>query len=85
MSVNPGFGGQAFIPESLDKIRRLRDTLGDRPLDITVDGGVESCNARALIEAGATTLVAGTSVFGAPNRRRAIADLRDNMTGGEGR
>jgi ribulose-phosphate 3-epimerase len=57
--------------------------MGDRRLDITVDGGVEASNARALIDAGATTLVAGSSVFGAANRSRAIADLRDNMTGGE--
>jgi len=83
MSVNPGFGGQAFIPETLDKIRRLRGIMGDRRLDITVDGGVEASNARALIDAGATTLVAGSSVFGAANRSRAIADLRGNMTGGE--
>jgi ribulose-phosphate 3-epimerase len=83
MSVNPGFGGQSFIPESLDKIRRLRDAASDLGLDITVDGGVDAGNASALIEAGATTLVAGSSVFGASDRGQAIAALRENTNGGE--
>jgi ribulose-phosphate 3-epimerase len=67
MSVNPGFGGQAFLPGSLDKIRRLRQTLDARGLAATieVDGGVDVTNARALVEAGAEVLVAGSAVFGA--------------------
>ena len=63
MSVNPGFGGQSFIPTSLDKIARLRDYLPEDVI-IEVDGGVSEVNAGALVEAGATWLVAGSSVFG---------------------
>jgi ribulose-phosphate 3-epimerase len=77
MSVNPGFGGQAFIPSSLDKIRRLRQLAGDRGLDISVDGGVDSSTAGPLVAAGATTLIAGSAVFGTPDRAGAMASLRD--------
>jgi ribulose-phosphate 3-epimerase len=81
MSVNPGFGGQAFIPESLDKIRRLRRMAGESCPDIAVDGGVTADNASALVEAGATTLIAGSSVFGAADRRRAMTALRQAADG----
>ena len=81
MSVNPGFGGQDFIAESVDKIRRLRTLCGDRGLDITVDGGVGPENAATLTAAGATTLVAGSAVFGAEDRRSAIAQLRHSVIG----
>lgn len=63
MSVNPGFGGQKFIPESLVKIRQAKALIGGRPIDLEVDGGVSTENARALAEAGANVLVAGTSVY----------------------
>jgi ribulose-phosphate 3-epimerase len=63
MSVNPGFGGQKFIPESLNKIRQVRALIGNRPIDLEVDGGVSADNSRALAEAGADLYVAGTSVF----------------------
>jgi ribulose-phosphate 3-epimerase len=82
MSVNPGFGGQAFIPETLDKIRRLREIAGDRLRDIAVDGGVGMDNAAALAEAGATTLVAGSAIFGLEDRATAIADMRKAVTDG---
>ena len=65
MTVNPGFGGQAFIPESLDKVRRMRamlDAAGSQA-NIEVDGGVDEGNAAALVEAGADILVAGASIF----------------------
>jgi len=81
MSVNPGFGGQEFISESLAKIRRLRGMAGDLCPDISVDGGVGCDNARALVEAGATTLIAGSSVFGAPERHQAVAALRRAANG----
>ena len=81
MSVNPGFGGQRFIPESVAKIRRLRELSAGRELDITVDGGVGPDNAALLAGAGATTLVAGSAVFGAADRRRAIEDLRATLAG----
>jgi ribulose-phosphate 3-epimerase len=66
MSVNPGFGGQAFLPRSLEKIRRLRESVRARGLgvEIEVDGGVDKSNARELVAAGAQILVAGTAVFG---------------------
>jgi ribulose-phosphate 3-epimerase len=66
MSVNPGFGGQKFIPAALDKIRRLRRVIQDRGLkaQIEVDGGVDAGNIRSLVEAGAEVLVAGSAVFG---------------------
>ena len=65
MSVNPGFGGQSFIPGALDKVRRLRKTIRDRGLDVVieVDGGVTPDNARDLTDAGADILVAGSAVF----------------------
>lgn len=64
MSVNPGFGGQSFIPESLNKIRQARALIGDRPIDLEVDGGITADNARAVAEAGANVFVAGNSVYG---------------------
>lgn len=81
MSVNPGFGGQAFIPESIRKIERLRSVLGPERLDITVDGGVDADNVADLVAAGATTLVAGTSIFGSKDRQRAVAELRNRAAG----
>jgi ribulose-phosphate 3-epimerase len=65
MSVNPGFGGQEFIPGAVDKVRRLRDEIRTRGLQVLVevDGGVTPANARALVDAGADVLVAGSAVF----------------------
>jgi ribulose-phosphate 3-epimerase len=63
MSVNPGFGGQAFIPAALEKIARVRTLAGARPIDIEVDGGVTAENAEAVARAGANVLVAGSAVF----------------------
>ena len=78
MSVNPGFGGQAFIPSSLEKVRKLRQMLNERGLqtDIQVDGGVTPDNAAQLIAAGATILVAGSAVYKAPDMANAIHSLR---------
>lgn len=79
MSVNPGFGGQAFIPATVDKVRRLRAMLDARGLggvDIEVDGGVNAATAKPLVEAGATVLVAGNAIFKAADYRAAIAALR---------
>lgn len=78
MSVNPGFGGQKFIPSSLDKIRKLKQMItasGSQAL-IEVDGGVDSSNAGQLFEVGVDILVAGTSVFRAPDPIKAIHDLK---------
>ncbi len=76
MSVNPGFGGQAFIPDSVGKIRRLRGLPGGDVIDVTVDGGVDLGTAPELVSAGATTLVAGSAIFGARDRARALDELR---------
>lgn len=74
MSVEPGFGGQSFMPSAVDKIRLLDEMKREAGLDtiIEVDGGISSANARQLFEAGAEVLVAGSSVFGAPDPEEAI-------------
>jgi ribulose-phosphate 3-epimerase len=80
MSVNPGFGGQKFIPDAVEKIRRLRAMAGARPIDIEVDGGITPETAAAVVTAGANVLVAGTAVFkgGSPEAYRTnIAALRN--------
>jgi ribulose-phosphate 3-epimerase len=64
MSVNPGFGGQSFIPEALTKLRQAKALIGGRDIDLEVDGGVSADNAQAIVEAGANVLVAGSSVYG---------------------
>jgi ribulose-phosphate 3-epimerase len=76
MSVNPGFGGQSFIPTTYQKIGRLHQMLGERDALISVDGGVKIDNAAHLAKAGAKVLVAGSSVFGAPDPGAAVAALR---------
>ena len=78
MSVNPGFGGQRFLPATLDKIRTLRAQIEERqlPVAIEVDGGVKADNAAGICAAGADVLVAGTAIFGQPDYRAAIQELR---------
>ena len=78
MSVEPGFGGQKFMPGCLPKIRAIREELARRGLqcEIEVDGGVNLENAPELIEAGATVLVAGSSVYGAENLEQRVADFK---------
>jgi ribulose-phosphate 3-epimerase len=82
MSVNPGFGGQKFIPQSLDKIRRVRSMLAaaGSHAAIEVDGGIDAANIAAVVEAGATILVAGHSVFGTGDPEAAIRTLRAAAT-----
>jgi ribulose-phosphate 3-epimerase len=79
MTVNPGFGGQAFIPAMAEKIRRIRALIGDRPIRLEVDGGVTPETAAVVTEAGADTLVAGSAVFrGGPAAYEAnIAAIRN--------
>ncbi len=78
MSVNPGFGGQAFIPATIEKVRRLRAMLDARGLqvDIEVDGGINATTAKQVVAAGANVLVAGNAVFKSSDYRAAIASLR---------
>lgn len=77
MSVNPGFGGQKFIPYSVDKVREAKELiqLTGRPIYLEVDGGVSMQNAESLIDAGANVLVAGNFVFSSPNPVETIANL----------
>ncbi|HUT37104.1 MAG TPA: ribulose-phosphate 3-epimerase [Planctomycetota bacterium] len=75
MTVHPGFGGQEFIPEVLDKVRRIRRSAPSG-LDIEVDGGINPHTAREAVAAGANVLVAGTAIFGCRDRQQAIRTLR---------
>jgi len=77
MSVNPGFGGQKFIPAALDKIRNVRALVGARPIDIEIDGGVTADNAAEVVRAGANVLVAGNAVFKGGNYKGNIAAIRN--------
>jgi ribulose-phosphate 3-epimerase len=74
MTVNPGFGGQKFIPEMTRKIQYIRAMLGER--DLEVDGGIDDKTARTVIEAGANVLVAGSYIYQNPSRLEAIDKLR---------
>ncbi|MEI8060496.1 MAG: ribulose-phosphate 3-epimerase [Ferruginibacter sp.] len=78
MSVNPGFGGQSFIPHTLTKIKELRKMINDQMLNvkIEIDGGVTLENATSILEAGADVLVAGNTVFKAPDPKAMIAALK---------
>jgi len=76
MSVFPGFGGQKFIPATLERLRELRDLVADREIEIQVDGGIYPENAAAIWAAGATTLVVGTGTFRALDMKEAIQRLR---------
>ena len=86
MSVNPGFGGQKFIAESLTKLRQARALIGSRSIDLQVDGGVSVDNARALADAGADLYVAGTAIFSGndpktyPGRITALRNAASSVT-----
>src|SRR5207247_5406505 len=79
MSVNPGFGGQTFIPESLDKVRRLRKMIDERGLKarIEIDGGIDAENIAEVASAGAEIIVSGSAIFGAPDPAIALRELRE--------
>ena len=78
MSVNPGFGGQAFLPRSIEKIKALREMISARKLHahVEVDGGVDEGNVGSLVKAGANVIVAGTAIFGASDVTKAVGVLR---------
>ena len=76
MSVNPGFGGQKFIPEAIDKVREVKALIGDRDIDIEVDGGISAGNAHLVVEAGANVLVAGSAIFNAPSAKEEIEKMK---------
>jgi ribulose-phosphate 3-epimerase len=81
MSVNPGFGGQSFIPSSLDKLRTVRRIIdkSGRKIRLEIDGGVKTDNIRAIAEAGADTFVAGSAIFGSGDYRSTIKAMRDEL------
>jgi ribulose-phosphate 3-epimerase len=84
MTVNPGFGGQAFIPAMVEKVRRIKSMIGDRPIQIEIDGGVTTKTAPLVVAAGADVLVAGSAIFSAGSEqgyRKAITDLRASIGG----
>jgi ribulose-phosphate 3-epimerase len=83
MSVNPGFGGQSFIPSALKKIGRVRECIdaSGRDIRLEVDGGIKVDNIRAAADAGCDTFVAGSAVFGAPDYRAVIAAMRARLGG----
>ncbi len=75
MSVEPGFGGQEFIPGALERIRELRELIGERAITVAVDGGIKPGNVQAVVEAGAEVIVAGSAVFGGGDPRAAAEAL----------
>jgi len=79
MSVNPGFGGQAFIPASIDKVRRLRRMIDERGLRtrIEIDGGIDRTNVEQVVAAGVEIIVAGSAIFGAADAEVAARELRE--------
>ena len=77
MTVNPGFSGQKFIFSQLEKIAMIKELIGDRSIELSVDGGVNASNASSIVEAGADVLVAGSAIFGEKNYDSAISALRD--------
>ena len=77
MSVNPGFGGQTFIPNAHEKVRAVRALVGGRPIEVSVDGGVKVEHVASLVADGASTLVAGSAIFGAQDPAAVIGRMRD--------
>lgn len=82
MSVNPGFGGQKFVPTMLEKLRRLKGMISDRSLSvrIEIDGGIDEKNIGDIVEAGAEIIVAGSAVFGGDNPEKAVKGLLEKGT-----
>jgi len=77
MTVNPGFSGQSFIASQVEKIRRIKAMIGDRPIEIEVDGGINAENVKTVTEAGANVVVAGNAVFSGNDYAATIGALRD--------
>ncbi len=78
MTVNPGFGGQAFVPAQLEKIKNIRRMIGARPIHLEVDGGINAGTVGSVVEAGANIIVAGSGVFKGGNYAKNIAAIRRN-------
>ena len=86
MSVNPGFGGQKFIPSALDKLREVRRRIDEsgRPIRLEIDGGVTAANIGEISAAGADTFVAGSAIFNAPDYQAVIAAMHQQLAGVRG-
>ncbi|EAB8791265.1 ribulose-phosphate 3-epimerase, partial [Salmonella enterica subsp. enterica] len=82
MSVNPGFGGQSFIPETLKKVEEVRRRIdaSGRDIRLEVDGGIKTENIAAVAQAGADMFVAGSAIFGKPDYKAVIDDMRKELT-----
>ena len=76
MSVYPGFGGQKYIERITDKLKKVKEYIGNRNIDLEIDGGITKDNVKKAVDAGANVIVAGTSVFGMSDRKKAIEELR---------
>jgi ribulose-phosphate 3-epimerase len=76
MTVEPGFGGQKFMENMMDKVRKTRKIIGDRPIWLQVDGGISMSTIEKALEAGADTFVVGSAVFGAPDPAQMVVDIR---------
>ena len=85
MSVNPGFGGQSFIPSSLTKLERIRAMIdqADHDIRLQIDGGIKVDNIAAAAAAGADTFVAGTAIFGSDDYAATISAMRDAIAGAD--
>ncbi len=81
MSVEPGFGGQAFLPDAIERIRAIHEQIGDRPIEIAVDGGIHAGNVRSVVDAGAEIIIAGSAIFGQPDPIAAAAAIREAAEG----
>jgi len=81
MSVNPGFGGQSFIPSALDKLREVRKLIdaSGRNIRLEIDGGVKTDNIRSIKAAGADTFVAGSAIFSQPDYKKVIDEMRAEL------
>lgn len=84
MTVNPGFGGQSFIPAVVEKIRRVKAMIGNRPIDIEVDGGIDPETAPLVVEAGANALVAGSHIFKGGTQEAYAANIAAIRSAAEG-
>jgi len=81
MTVEPGFGGQKFMENMMDKVRRTREIIGDRPIWLQVDGGISMSTIEIALDAGADTFVVGSAVFNAEDPAQMVADIRKFATG----
>ena len=81
MTVEPGFGGQKFMENMMDKVRRTREIIGDRPIWLQVDGGISMSTIEKALDAGADTFVVGSAVFNAEDPAQMVADIRKFATG----